>query len=91
VIGTSLLLVTYNHALDYCWKCKHLIPLAWQQRQGAAYLEGISLRTLDISVGVRYKFRTQWPHGLRHEPSSPAGTLGSWVRIPLEAWISLCV
>jgi hypothetical protein len=32
-----------------------------------------------------------WPHGLRHELSSPARKLGSWVRIPLEAWISLCV
>jgi hypothetical protein len=29
--------------------------------------------------------------GLRHEPSSPARTLGSSVRIPLEAWLSLCV
>jgi hypothetical protein len=33
--------------------------------------------------------RSQWPHGLRHEPSSPAQTLGSWVRIPLEAYISV--
>jgi hypothetical protein len=23
--------------------------------------------------------------------SSPAGTLGSWVRIPLKAWMSVCV
>jgi hypothetical protein len=30
--------------------------------------------------------RSQW-----HEPSSHAGTLGSWVRIPLEAWMSVCV
>jgi hypothetical protein len=28
--------------------------------------------------------------GLRHEPSSPARTLGSWVRIPLKAWMSVC-
>jgi hypothetical protein len=27
----------------------------------------------------------------KHEPSSPARTLGSWVRIPLEAWMSVCV
>jgi hypothetical protein len=26
-----------------------------------------------------------------HELSSPAKTLGSWVRIPLEAWMSVCV
>jgi hypothetical protein len=37
------------------------------------------------------KCQSQWPRGLRHELSSPAGTLGSWVRISLEAWISrLC-
>jgi hypothetical protein len=27
----------------------------------------------------------------RHEPSSPARTLGSWVRMPLEEWMSVCV
>jgi hypothetical protein len=32
----------------------------------------------------------QWPRGLKHELSSPALTLGSWVRIPLEAWMSVC-
>jgi hypothetical protein len=35
--------------------------------------------------------RTQWPRGLWHELSSHARTLGSWVRIPLEAWTSVCV
>jgi hypothetical protein len=34
-----------------------------------------------------YLCRSQWPRGLRHEMSSPAWTLGSWVRIPLEAWM----
>jgi hypothetical protein len=28
---------------------------------------------------------------LRHEMSLPAQTLGSWVRIPLEAWMSVSV
>jgi hypothetical protein len=28
---------------------------------------------------------------LRHELSSFARTLGSWVRIPLDAWMSVCV
>jgi hypothetical protein len=32
-----------------------------------------------------------WPRGLRHELSSHARTLGSWARIPLEAWMSGCV
>jgi hypothetical protein len=29
--------------------------------------------------------------GLRHELSLPAQTLRSWVRMPLEAWVSVCV
>jgi hypothetical protein len=31
--------------------------------------------------------RSHWPRGLGHEQSLPAWTLGSWVRIPLEAWM----
>jgi hypothetical protein len=31
--------------------------------------------------------RSQWPRGLRHELSSPARTLGSWVRIPLQIYV----
>jgi hypothetical protein len=35
--------------------------------------------------------RSQWPRGLRHEQSSLAWTLGSWVWIPLKEWMSaLC-
>jgi hypothetical protein len=33
----------------------------------------------------------QWTRGLRHELSSLDRTLGSWVRIPLETWMSVCV
>jgi hypothetical protein len=35
--------------------------------------------------------RSQWPHGLRHGPSLAARTLESCIRIPLEAWMSMCV
>jgi hypothetical protein len=34
--------------------------------------------------------RSQWPPGIRHELSSPAQTLRSWVRIPLKARIFVC-
>jgi hypothetical protein len=34
---------------------------------------------------------SQSPRGLRHELSSPARTLGSWVRILQEAWMSVYV
>jgi hypothetical protein len=49
------------------------------------------LLTLSVHVtGVMVR-RSQWPRGLRHELSSPAGTLWSWVRIPLEIWMSVGV
>jgi hypothetical protein len=35
--------------------------------------------------------RSQWPRSLRHELYSPVQTLGSLVRIPLEAWMFVCV
>jgi hypothetical protein len=35
--------------------------------------------------------RSLWSLDLRHEPSSPARTLGSSARIPLKAWMSVCV
>jgi hypothetical protein len=35
--------------------------------------------------------RSQWPWGLRHEMSSPIRTLGSCVRIPLKAWMSVFI
>jgi hypothetical protein len=35
--------------------------------------------------------RSQRKRGLSHEMSSPARTLGSWVTIPLKAWMSLFI
>jgi hypothetical protein len=35
--------------------------------------------------------QSEWLRGLRHELSSPAQTLGSWVRFPLEAWMFVYV
>jgi hypothetical protein len=41
---------------------------------------------------MRWRFRrSQWLRDLRHEPSSPDRTLGSSVRIPLDALMSVCV
>jgi hypothetical protein len=39
---------------------------------------------------LQIKSRSQFSRGLRHELSSLARTLGSWVRIPLKAWMSVC-
>jgi hypothetical protein len=38
---------------------------------------------------LMYLRRSQGPRSVRHELSSPTWTLGSWVRIPLEAWMSV--
>jgi hypothetical protein len=52
---------------------------------------------LAMSVTVRYFTslhwvgRSEWPRGLRHEMSSLARTLESWVRVPLKTWMFVCV
>jgi hypothetical protein len=38
-----------------------------------------------------YTDQSEWPRGLRHELPSLARTLESWVWIPVEAWMSMCV
>jgi hypothetical protein len=43
-----------------------------------------------LSSSIRFSSRSQWPRGLRHELCSLARSLGSWVRIPLKAWMSVC-
>jgi hypothetical protein len=43
-----------------------------------------------ITVNCKSR-RSQWPRGLRHWLSSPARTLGPWIRIPFEAWMSVCI
>jgi hypothetical protein len=47
-----------------------------------------------LSLGIfqvsTLKCRSQWAHWLRHELSSLARMLGSWVRIPLKVWMSVC-
>jgi hypothetical protein len=49
-------------------------------------LSGRNFVSLTYSLG-----RSQWPRSLRHELPSLARTLGSWVPIPLEVWMSVCV
>jgi hypothetical protein len=56
----------------------------------------LPLNLLQLRALINYSCRdtegrSQWQHGLRHEHSSPARILGSWIRIPLEAWMSVCV
>jgi hypothetical protein len=42
-------------------------------------------------VSIATNCWTQWPRDLRFEISSPPQKLGSWVRIPLKAWMFFCV
>jgi hypothetical protein len=44
----------------------------------------------DFTILWIYIRQTQWPRGLRHELSSLPQTLGSWVRISLKTWMSMC-
>jgi hypothetical protein len=38
-----------------------------------------------------FNCQSQWPRGLRHGLSSLVRTLGSWFRMPLKAWMTVCV
>jgi hypothetical protein len=51
----------------------------------------ITMYYVCIYIYIYRPYRTQWPCGLRHELSSPALTLGSWVSIPLQVWIFFCI
>jgi hypothetical protein len=44
-----------------------------------------------ILRGICFCWRSWWSRDLRHELSLPARTLGSCFRIPLEAWMTVCV
>jgi hypothetical protein len=48
---------------------------------------GFFLLFLRIMFYMNFSCRSQWPRGQTHEPSSPAQTLGLWVRVQLDAWI----
>jgi hypothetical protein len=55
---------------------------------GGGYFTMFSVATL---CSIQYTSSwSQWPRGIRHELPSPARTLGSCVRIPLKAWMSVC-
>jgi hypothetical protein len=48
-------------------------------------------RHFHFVVGIICRCRSHWTWGVRHELSLLARTLGSWVWIPLRAWMSVCV
>jgi hypothetical protein len=46
---------------------------------------------LRLYIRVYAHRRSQWQRGLKHKPSSLVRKLGSWVRIPLEACMSVFI
>jgi hypothetical protein len=58
----------------------------WLSGNSGENVENKSIVSMDVCV-----WRSQWSRGLRHKLSSPARTLGSWVRIQLKAWMFVCV
>jgi hypothetical protein len=58
---------------------------------GSCPVAGFGDSGIEYSASNIKECRSKWPRGLKHEPSSLAITLGSWVSIPLKAWMSGCV
>jgi hypothetical protein len=70
-------------------KCSFpLPPLSAECRRGQMRLLFVRYHPYPLQGLAKYERSLS---GLRHEISSPARTLGSWVRIPLKAWLSFCV
>jgi hypothetical protein len=72
---------------------KDKVPL-WLIKHNATKYRGFEvwIHLLLVLISTPYADgRSQRPRCLKHEMSSPARTLGSWVRIPLKAWMSVCV
>jgi hypothetical protein len=57
-----------------------------------AYGTDVNFNSLiHVLMSVNITCRSEWPRGLRYELSWPTQTLGSWVRIQLDAWMFVCV
>jgi hypothetical protein len=62
------------------------------------YISIFSLQGNGTDIGIDDTFRIlnvlkcrlRWPSGLKDELSSLTRTLGLWVRILIQAWISVC-
>jgi hypothetical protein len=57
----------------------------------STYFKRYNSSTVIVYMYSIFLSRSQWPHGLRHELSLLARTLGSWVPKPHEVWIFVCV
>jgi hypothetical protein len=69
----------------------HNICIFWNVRSFIAIYKRVLHKQIKLRNCYTRKADHTGPRGLIHEPSSLSRTLGSLVRIPLEAWISVCV
>jgi hypothetical protein len=65
-------------------KCTCHFPSAYSVITNICVTNHVKYTSLQTAI-------SPWPCGLSHELSSLARTLGSWVRIALKAWMSVCV
>jgi hypothetical protein len=84
-----------NHLECFLWHKRLNCSHRFLTSQGTVF----HIRTLQLIFALYctlfnswYVYFITWLRGLRHEPSSPARTLESWVRIPLKvSLLRLCV
>jgi hypothetical protein len=72
----------------YTTRIVHYMPLELLRPNCTSSLYRMQLG--NVWLYIYLDSRSQWPRCLRHELPSLALTLGSWVRIPLKAWM-FCV
>jgi hypothetical protein len=81
-------LFPWNDRLDVVNFCFDLLRNSESYSAAPINVRSHYLTFILILYQERINYRwSQWPCDLRHESSSPVQTLGSWVRIPLEAWM----
>jgi hypothetical protein len=78
----------FYHLIGPIWYIETFVCLNFN-RQYLLYLYAYCFSL--IILVLDYVLPITVARGLRHELSSPAQTLGSWVRIPLKAWMSVCL
>jgi hypothetical protein len=85
-------LIPYSSILNCKIKCEIWYKNYCCQQFRRFFMHTLKKWTTDIFITSRRSNtgRSQWPRGLGHELSSSGQTLGSWVGIPLEAWMPVC-
>jgi hypothetical protein len=81
---------TVSAHIRYCQTVILFINVALQNTW-VGYVTIFIIYIIGLFAAVCITSRSWWPRGIRHELFSPAQTLGSWVRILLKAWMSVCV